>query len=505
MQPVKPLNSSWIANLFGQSSGFIAYFLSAPLLMKLMGIDKFGVLTLLIIMPQMAVQLDFGLTTAGARAMGMYKALDQFKSMYRIHAEVLLAMSLVAAIQLFGLIYFAPRLIKFLQLDRVIDQQVLLLIMVPAACWCFLAVMNAALAIPYRAFERFRFLAVVQAISVVLFWSGAVVLAYIEAGIEKILWLGCCVALVNAGFLLAKGGDYYSLKELKELFAGRRGWLLFKFARFSGGAFLAQVSSLFTYHADKFLVSALISPSAVGVYTACSNIASKLLVLVAAIAAFSFPRAVKLHSEKATQELMDVYQRATRACVMAAFVVGVPLAALAEPFLRLWLKDSFSSEYVSVLVLMLMGYFFSAFSVVASNVSTGMGRSGWPAIFAILGGGSTLALCLLLAPKFGVLGAVVASVIGMAQAVIFNWLVSSWFGVRLLKESILFFLNVGITAIAVYVSFSLIADQINSWPLLFLSGGLAVLYLLSLWFLFGFISKEERFFVLKYWNMVKWW
>lgn len=91
--------------------------------------------------------------------------------------------------------------------------------------------------------------------------------------------------------------------------------------------------------------------------------------------------------------------------------------------------------------LLVAGYVLSATSVVAANITSGMGDSRTPAIFSVIGGVTTLVLCAALAYRFGALGAAAGALAGMSQSLIFCLLIGKRLGGRslvALGESLLF-------------------------------------------------------------------
>jgi len=497
----RKLNSSWLSNLIAQTSGFLAFIVTAPFLIKLLGKDQFGALTLFVLLPQIVVQLDLGLSTAGARAVAMFNFQGKPDLVNRIFWEILFAFVIVAAALYVVFHFSAQHLFHLLQLDQIIGGQLIQFVNV-ISCWCLLALLNAGVSIPARAFERFRLLAVVQAISAITFWLGAFFLALMGYGLVVILWWGAAAAVFTLLILIFNTRAYITFK--KNIFFEGDTWLLPGFFRFGLGAFVAQASSLLTYHADKFLVAALVSPGAAGIYAVCTNIANKLLILVAAIGAFVFPRAVRLKTEGATDELKEVYVRATNACVLAAIVFGIPIIALSEPFLRLWLKTEYAQDYIWVLMIMVIGYILAAFSVVASNVSIGMGHSRTPAIFAIIGGVGTLLLCMLLAPKYGIIGAAASAAIGMSQAIIFNWLVAHWFGRSYARDAVFLLLKAVFVGSILVGCFLFTNHLIDSWVELIIAGLFGSSCVLLIWFVLGFFSNDERDYILRILRKIRW-
>ena len=490
------LNSSWLANLFAQTSGFLAFLVATPFLIHLLGKAQFGALTLFTLMPQIASQLDFGLTTAGTRAIGQFNAQEKYSESVQIFWEVL-GLLIGIGLLLGAVIYlFSESVVRQLQLKEVIkvdfNSMVFLL-----ATWCLISLINAGLNMHIRALEKFKFIATMQALSASLLWLGALVLVYLGHGLLSILYWANVILITIALLTAIKTKTVIPITNLKNLNIDKFNFLVTKeFFRFGFGIFVSQAASLFTYNADKFIVSALVSPSAAGMYTACTSVANKSLLLVAAIAAFAFPRTVRLHTKGKSSELSLVYEQSSRASIMATMVFTTPVIGLAASFLGLWLGINVAADYVLVLMLLGLGYFFAAFSVVSSNVSIGLGDSKTPALFAFLGGLLTVLLSYSLTKKFGIHGSAFGMCLGAFQAVIFNWLVAKKLSVNQAKNSIKLFLF----STLIVLIFSLITYHLNylitTWIVLILTACSISFLVLLFWFVSGFANKIEMNYAL---------
>lgn len=496
------LNSSWLANLFAQTSGFLAFLVATPFLIHLLSKAQFGALTLFTLLPQIASQLDFGLTTAGTRAIGQYNAQKKYSELVQIFWEVISILTFIGLLLGLVIYFFSGPVIKQLQLEDVIKvnlNNILFLL----ASWCLISLINAGINMPIRALEKFKFIALMQALSASLLWLGALVLAYFGYGLFGILYWANAVSIliILVTVLNIKIGT--PLINFKNLDLFKIDFLVNKaFFKFGFGIFVSQVASLFTYNADKFIVSALVSPSAAGIYTACANIANKSLLLVAAIAAFAFPRAVRLHTRSNSSELAIVYEQSSRASIIAAMVFTTPLIGLSASFISLWLGANFVADYASVLMLLGLGYFFSAFSVVSSNISLGLGDSKIPALFAFLGGLLAVLLSYTLTKKFGIHGSAAGMSIGAFQAVIFNWLIAKKISKYQAKQSIkLFLFSTFILSIGSVIGYYL-SSLITNWISLIISACLISFLVLLSWYVSGFANKIEISYALSLRNKV---
>lgn len=430
----KRLNSAWISNISGQSANFLLFLLASPFLLEKMGEAAFGALTILYLLPQMAVQLEFGIISTVVRAYASSNVQQNHSASSQLVWEAGIILLVVGLLQSSIIICFSEQIFDVLNLSNVLDP--IRFSVVTATCvWIPLMLILALLMSVLRAMEKYRQIAAISILSSSGFWGGALVLVNYTPRVDYILWGGAFVIALCMLISLMLVWSHVNQCKVKfnDLFKLQ---LILKHSRFSINTFISQLSSLFTYHTDKLLISAFLSPSAVGIYNIISVVASKLLVLISATSTFVYPRAVRLISLNKHEELSDVYLRVTKINMLLALSVVVPAIIFAEPFLRLWIGSELDTEYVTVMQMMFFAYFLAAFSVAASNVSIGMGDAKLPAIFAVIGGLVTLILCFLLLPEFGVIGASIAAISGMAQAVIFNCIVAKKLDLKYVKSMI---------------------------------------------------------------------
>lgn len=173
-----------------------------------------------------------------------------------------------------------------------------------------------------------------------LFWSGAVAFAKAGLGVAPILLWGSVTAAGGGGALL-----WFLRSWLSEPVTSPADRLLEMEWRYGAGVFVSQVSSLLTYHLDKLLVGALVSPAAAGIYAACSNMAAKLLAVIAVISTFSFPQAVALHAASDRSAIRQLFVRGSRVSMLLSLSFGVPAIVLASNFVRLWLGNDAATTF----------------------------------------------------------------------------------------------------------------------------------------------------------------
>ena len=506
------------ANLAAQAVPFLLLMIVTPILLRALGREQYGVLILLNLIPQIAGQLDLGLSTAATRGFTQHSARADDAGAHRLLREA--TTLLVGWGAILGIVFYLlhASIADALNFNAVVPDDSKLYWVIALSIPLSLA--NSAALVPLRALERYGVIARIQVVVGITFWSTCAWWAPRGGTLTEFTLLAAItVVCATIAFHFAARSNSrpqaVATDPLPNIAPGtlrdgplpsdpvriegtserlpeplHSGWLLRPFLKLGAGAFVAQASSLATYHADKLLVSALISPAAAGGYAICTSIANKILLVVASGATFTFPRAARLHAEGESERVAATYAFATRISVLIAAALAVPLIALAPGFLSIWIAPDFAAEYGWAFRLLTLGYAITATSVVASNVAVGIGEVALPAAFALLGGTLTLVSVALLAPRYGVTGAACAAVIGMTQSLVFNDLIAKRVGPSARVASWPLVWRILVLAVPIAFVMAQTSHLVSSWPVLFALGGLALALFVGSWmFTFG---REDR-------------
>lgn len=490
-----------VANLAAQGLPFLLLIVVTPVLITALGRGRYGALILFNLIAQIAGQLDLGLSTAATRGFAHYAALADRASAMRLFLETLISLALWGLV--LGLVFylFRAQVADALKLRDVVsdDSSVYL----AGAMTIPLAMANGALLVPLRALERYGQAARIQVASGLCYWIACTAWAQYGASVAQLVALGTATVAVTSLFLfhiahttqLSTTALPLGTATTVRHFQGSTRILLRDFLPVGTSAFVAQFSSLVTFHADKLIVSGVVSPAAAGAYTICTSLANKILLVIASAATFTFPRSTQLHASGDIDGLVATYRSSTRLCAALAMTALVPMVGFAHAFLSLWLGPAFATDYAVVLRLLAVGYALASLSVVAANTTMGMGKGRIAAVFAVTGAAITLAFLALLAPRFGVAGAAVASLLGMSQAVVFNTLVSRRLGRSTSGTSGLLVLQLVAIGLPIALLIAAFSSLIRDWTVLAATGAIGIgLFPLAWCMTFG---RNEEWPVLK--------
>lgn len=177
--------------------------------------------------------------------------------------------------------------------------------------------------------------------------------------------------------------------------------------------YIGNVLQFFNYRLDMFLINFFLGSAGVGIYSVSVALAELLWQLPNAVSFVIFP---KSSATKPAQ--MNLFTpRIFRLTLALTALGGLGLALLGRSMILLIFGERFSAAYPPMLAL-LPGVILLGGGKVLTNEIAGRGYPHYNSIGSGLGLIFTLALDLLLIPRYGVMGAAVAS--SLAYGVVFG-------------------------------------------------------------------------------------
>jgi O-antigen/teichoic acid export membrane protein len=398
----------------GWLAPIVVFLVGTPMLVGALGFAGFGVFALAATLVAAAATIDLGFNALAVRDLARRR---QDPEAFRRHAaglhSIFAALGGTAVVVVWSL---SAAIARRLNWDQALAPADAVAAVRWAGLWLGLAFCNAGLASSLRAAERFGALTLLASGALAATWAAAVAAAYAGLGAADAVALAAGIAAVQTVFAAAMQarvfGRWPGLGQVPCFDPGA--------ARFAAAAFLNQATSLATYHADKAIVSGVLGAAPAGIYVAAANIANKPLAFVATLASILFPRIAALESQGRAFRSARTYLAASRMLAAASTLMAACGLVLAADFVRLWLGDGVPEDVATAFRILLVAYWLAALSVAPSNALAGQGNMHRGAVFALAGGVVTLALCVLLVPRFGIVGAAVAGLAGMSQAAVFE-------------------------------------------------------------------------------------
>jgi O-antigen/teichoic acid export membrane protein len=173
--------------------------------------------------------------------------------------------------------------------------------------------------------------------------------------------------------------------------------------RYGGRTVVGTLAERLQFRADAFIVNAIAGVRATGIYSVTSGLAETLWYVPNALGVVMFSRAVD-----PTADAGRTAATLTRTTLALTVLLAVPAAAFGPRLVRFIYGSQFADAGVA-LRLIIPGVV--AYSVVAvlSRYLSGRGRPGTGTLILLLGLAANVMANLALVPRFGILGAAVAS------------------------------------------------------------------------------------------------
>lgn len=169
-------------------------------------------------------------------------------------------------------------------------------------------------------------------------------------------------------------------------------------------SYAASLMQQLNYRLDLFLVNYFASVGAVGVYSVATGLSESLLILPSAVCFALFPKASSMPRQEAAAITVSLARRA----FWLIAVCGALLCLTAGLLVPLLYGDTFAGA-VRAVYLLVPGIAALSFSWIIGAYFEGTGRPQYVAVAVAVGLLFTVALDLLLIPRFGIYGAAAAS------------------------------------------------------------------------------------------------
>ena len=191
---------------------------------------------------------------------------------------------------------------------------------------------------------------------------------------------------------------------------------------------VSNVISPLMVNADRFIIAGVLGAGVVAYYTVPFEVLTRLLVVPAALTSALFPRlAVTMMTNRGAAKRM--YERSTRLVTLGLVPLCLCTAAGSYLGLSVWLGHDFATKSWLIVVVMSVGLLLNGIAYVPYAVIQAAGNARTTAIFHVFECLVYMPLLMLLLHYFGIVGAAVAWVIrvGMDLGLLLGYMKKSLF------------------------------------------------------------------------------
>lgn len=361
-------NTIW--NLIGQVAPMLVAIVSIPILIKGLGVERFGVLTLAWMVVGYASLFDLGLgralTKVVADKLGSGQ-LDEIPALVWTALMLMAVLGVAGAICMFALTpWLVTTVLKIptALIPETINAFYILAFSIPVV------VGTAAFRGLLEAHQRFGLVNAIRVPMGISNFLGPLLVLPFSARLDA------TVAVLVAARIVAGWAHFVLCQKVMPILKTApqvRRALISPLLRFGGWMTVSNIISPIMVYLDRFLIGGLLSMSAVAFYVTPYEMVTKLWLIPGALVAVLFPAfstALATDRERAAL-LLD---KGVRYVFLAIFPITVVIIALAGPGLRIWLGSEFARQSTRVLQWLALGVFVNSMAHLPFAFLQGAGR-----------------------------------------------------------------------------------------------------------------------------------
>lgn len=409
-----------IYNFLGQSAPLLVSLVAFPLVIKGLGIDRFGILTIAWLVLDYFSLFDLGLGRAITQVVAEKLGTGQEKEVSALlwtASIVMLTMGLIGAV---GLGLLSPWLVgTVLKIPEALQHEALtafylLSLSVPiitstSGLVGFLAALQRfdlinAVRIPMGLFIFVAPLVVIpfsKSLALVMLVSVA------SRALALLIYLKLCVHAMPG----LKVGSRFQKSLLKPLF------------RFGGWMTVSNVVGPLMVNLDRFLIGSFISVTAVAYYATPYAMATKLWIVPGALLSVLFPAFSTTFAQNPSRTA-HLSNRGMKYIFLVLFPITLIVVTLAHEGLYLWLGNKFAQNSTSVLQWLIVGVFINCLAQVPFALIQGIGRPDLTAKLHLIEIPFYLLALWWLVTNYGITGAAVSWVLRVSLDMVLLYTVS---------------------------------------------------------------------------------
>jgi O-antigen/teichoic acid export membrane protein len=233
--------------------------------------------------------------------------------------------------------------------------------------------------------------------------------------------------------------------------------VLTQLLRYGGWVTVSNVTGPILIYLDRFMIGILVSIGAVAYYTAPADMINRALIVPASLCAILFPAFTSLSAAGKKERMEDFYVRSMKYLILALGPVLIFVASFAREILQFWLGSAFAEQSTLPLQMLSLGVFLNAVGFFPYSLLQGVGKPNLTGSFHLIELPFHFALVWMLVTRWSITGAAIASTIRIMLDCILLFIACSWLrltssqalkGGRILRSS----LGVMVLAVAVLLS-----------------------------------------------------
>jgi len=394
-----------ILNLAGQGLPLLVGVFAVPVILRGLGIERFGLLALCWGVLGYFGMFDLGLGKATTKAVAEVLGRGELQRLPALAGTCLLSHAVVGLLGGLAMAGLTPLMVtRILKISPALvpEARTSLLILSAAVP---VVVSSAALRGILEAGQRFALVNWVKAPANSLVFLIPAIAAQFGIGLPGIVLF---IGLGRLGAALAYWKlCHHAFPVLRNALRVDTS-LIAPLLSFGSWVTVSNVVGPVLAYLDRFLIGSVISVSAVAYYSGPYELVARLWILPWSLVVTLFPAVAVLSANGAHAEMRQIYGRSVKAVVMVVGPMVLLLVFLAQDILRLWLGTDFALASAPVLRILAVGVLVVSAANVPFTFLQSLGRADIPAKFHLLELPVYVCLAWWMISRSGIFGAAMA-------------------------------------------------------------------------------------------------
>jgi len=380
-------------------------FLLSPFLVHTLGDTKYGIWSIMAALTGYMTLLDLGVSSAIAKYVSKYKALNDYKSLNIVFSSGIVIMVLVGLFLIFLSPLIADLVVDTFKFDAELKGTVHTLVIVGAID---VAVFVAS-GVFFGAFYGFQRNEVTNAAILFAALFKAIVFYIALTSGFGLLAMGLISLAANAlaGLLLAFIMHKVEPKvEITPKHADTKTMVsIFNYSKFT---FLTMLGMQLIYYSDAFVIGYFLSAAAITIYTipwSLNEYSNKLIHAVAQ----TFVPVFSEQEATADKRLYRTYITGTKALLVLSNLLCIGVLVLGDYFIGIWMGPKYAIECSTILAIMFFTQMIKSPQLISYSILLGTANHQKFSMYNMAFSVINLILSILLVQKFGLVGVAAAT------------------------------------------------------------------------------------------------
>jgi O-antigen/teichoic acid export membrane protein len=395
-------NTVW--NLVGTGAPMVIAAFSIPLLIRGLGKDRFGVLSMVWIVIGYFSLFDLGIGRALTKLVADKIGADEEHEVPPLAWTGLFLMLLLGVVGGLFTSAIAPWLVhRLLKVPSALQAETLRSFFLLGTSIPVVTATSGLRGI-LEAKQRFRVLNLIRIpMSTFSFAGPLLVLPFSHSLVPVVSVL---LAGRTVGCLIHLSACFYAVPALRHKFT-IAGSLITPLLKCSSWMMVSNMVGPAVLYVDRFLIGAALSLGAVAYYTAPFDLVNRFIVIPSAISGVLFPAfAMSIAQDPHRTGLL--LNRGIKYTFLSMFPLTLMIVTLSPEVLRIWLGAAFAEHSGSVLRWLAVGILINAITVIPFSLLEGVGRPDITGKFLVLDLAIYTGIAWKLIQRFGIEGAAIA-------------------------------------------------------------------------------------------------